>query len=84
LRDAEPSIGIIDDYHALIEQSAAESLIRTFLVDLGFKLILASRVRPTWMSTRELMYGNVLELRSDVLALRACPRRRSEERCSVS
>jgi DNA-binding NarL/FixJ family response regulator len=60
---------VIDEYHILEPESPAEILIRT-LEDSGrFRLLIASRTRPTWATARRRLYGEILELAQQELAL---------------
>lgn len=71
LSGANLTMGVIDDYHLLAESMSAETLIHALQEQLGLRLLIASRVRPTWAGARQQMYGDLLELDKDDLALTA-------------
>jgi ATP/maltotriose-dependent transcriptional regulator MalT len=60
---------VVDDHHVVAENEAASAMLRTLQERLGFKLVVTSRLRPTWATARLQMYGELLELGSDELAL---------------
>jgi LuxR family maltose regulon positive regulatory protein len=60
---------VIDDYHHLSAEPAAERFIEAFLIRGSTPLLLTSRVRPTWASARRLLYGEIAELGRNVLAM---------------
>lgn len=64
-----PSWLIIDDCHLLAPESPAEDLLAVLERSGFFRLMLASRVRPSWVHARRLLYGEVLELGANDLAL---------------
>ena len=60
---------VIDDHHVIAENETASATLRTLQERLGFRLVITSRLRPTWATARLQMYGELLELGSDELAL---------------
>jgi ATP/maltotriose-dependent transcriptional regulator MalT len=60
---------VIDDHHVVAENETASAMLRTLQERLGFRLVVTSRLRPTWATARLQMYGELLELGSDELAL---------------
>jgi LuxR family transcriptional regulator, maltose regulon positive regulatory protein len=60
----------IDDYEHLARSPAAEDYIRLLMDALGMRLLIASRVTPTWATPRALLYGDVYELGRVDLAMR--------------
>src|SRR5258708_12266094 len=60
---------VIDDHHVVAENETASAMLRTLQERLGFRLVVTSRLRPTWATARLQMYGDLLELGSDELAL---------------
>jgi DNA-binding NarL/FixJ family response regulator len=66
-----PSSGllVIDDYHCIAESPAAEQFVATLVDRAPVQLLLASRVRPTWIQTRSILSGSVLEIPQSALAM---------------
>jgi DNA-binding CsgD family transcriptional regulator/tetratricopeptide (TPR) repeat protein len=60
---------VIDDCHLLDRHSAAEELLATLELSGRFKLMLTSRSRPSWVTSRRLVYHEVVEFGSVDLAL---------------
>jgi ATP/maltotriose-dependent transcriptional regulator MalT len=57
----------VDDYHLL--GGDAEQLIGNLRRIPTMRLLLTSRRRPTWCSSRDLLYGDIYELGTDDLAM---------------
>ena len=53
---------ILDDYHEISSSPEAEELIATLERDGGARVLIASRVRPSWASGRRFVYGEILEV----------------------
>jgi LuxR family maltose regulon positive regulatory protein len=53
---------IIDDYHLLKESATAEAFVERIVQQSPVRLLIATRDRPTWVSTRAVLYGDVLEV----------------------
>ena len=60
---------VIDDYHALEASPIAAQLLAAIAEPDTLRLLVASRTRPRWMTTRRHVYGEIFELRRDSLAL---------------
>ena len=60
---------VIDDYHLLAVSDAAENLIETFVGATSIPLLIASRERPTWVTAKKLLYGEVSEFGRTTLAM---------------
>jgi ATP/maltotriose-dependent transcriptional regulator MalT len=60
---------VIDDYHELAEEPRAERFIETLASASSIELLIASRQRPSWVSTKMILYGDVLELNQTALAM---------------
>jgi LuxR family maltose regulon positive regulatory protein len=60
---------VIDDYQLLAESDAAEVFIDEFVRATSFPLLVTSRSRPAWVSAKSLLYGEVIELGRNVLAM---------------
>jgi ATP/maltotriose-dependent transcriptional regulator MalT len=53
---------VIDDYHHVGMSEAAEAVIEGLALDSPIQLLVISRIRPAWASTRRVLYGEVLDL----------------------
>src|SRR5262249_24643131 len=60
---------VVDDYHLLAENVAAETFFQTLVRATSTPLLITSRARPTWVSAKHLLYGDVVELGRNVLAM---------------
>jgi LuxR family maltose regulon positive regulatory protein len=60
---------VIDDYHLLAESSAAEKFVETLVTQTDVPFLIASRSRPSWVTARTLLYGEVVEFGRNVLAM---------------
>ena len=53
---------MIDDYHHAAESLEADSLLRELTRITRFRLVLTSRTRPPWITSRMLVYGEAVVL----------------------
>jgi DNA-binding CsgD family transcriptional regulator len=60
---------VIDDYQALAVSHACERFIGTLVRETPLRLLITSRKRPSWASSRLRLYGELLELRRDQLEM---------------
>lgn len=60
---------VIDDYQHIGERPTAESFVSAFLDGIGMPVLITTRARPSWISAKHLLYGEVLELGRNVLAM---------------
>ena len=60
---------VLDDYHVLEGSPEAEQFIETLVSSAPLQLLVASRKRPSWISTRRVLYGEVFELGQAALAM---------------
>jgi LuxR family transcriptional regulator, maltose regulon positive regulatory protein len=60
---------VLDDYHLVDEQSAAEDFVAQIARNTSINLLIASRRRPKWVTARDLLYGEVFELDQPALAM---------------
>jgi LuxR family transcriptional regulator, maltose regulon positive regulatory protein len=58
---------VIDDYH-YAESPGSQSVIETFAMESGIRLLLTSRIRPTWLTSRLCVYGETLLVETEQLA----------------
>ncbi len=60
---------IIDDYHFVMEAVAAERFVEVVASQSPVRLLIASRSRPTWVSSRHRLYEAIFELDQEKLAM---------------
>ena len=60
---------VIDDYHTLEPGSPSDTLVETLETSGYFRLIVASRTKPIWATSRRFLYGEILELGQSELRL---------------
>jgi ATP/maltotriose-dependent transcriptional regulator MalT len=60
----------IDDYEHIARANAAEEYVRQLLDTLGMRLLVASRVSPSWATPRALLYGEINGVDRADLAMR--------------
>ena len=63
----QQAVLVIDDYHHAIGIES-EQLIATFVEQTNLRIVLASRVRPVWLTSRLCVYGEAIVLGLDELA----------------
>jgi len=59
----------IDDYHLLDAVAGVEELLAPLEANGRFRLLVSSRNRPAWASSRRFVYGEITEVGRDDLAL---------------
>jgi len=69
--EAWPSDGwlVLDDYQEIASAEEAEHFVSALVAASPLRLIVASRQRPTWVTQRRILYGEVLELTKKELAM---------------
>jgi len=60
---------VIDDYHEVAQEPRAEDFVKALVASSPVRFLIASRVRPAWISTKELMYGDAFEVNQTALAM---------------
>jgi ATP/maltotriose-dependent transcriptional regulator MalT len=60
---------VLDDYHEVAEEPRAEDFVKTLVGVSPVQLLVASRVRPSWVTTKELLYGEAYEVNQIALAM---------------
>jgi LuxR family transcriptional regulator, maltose regulon positive regulatory protein len=53
---------IVDDYHNASSSRECDALVERVVLDTSVQLLLTSRERPSWASTRRVLYGEILGL----------------------
>jgi LuxR family maltose regulon positive regulatory protein len=53
---------VLDDYHHVAASEVAETLLEALVSDSNVCLLVATRVRPSWVSTRRVLYGEILSI----------------------
>jgi ATP/maltotriose-dependent transcriptional regulator MalT len=68
-----PSEGwlVIDDYQEITLEPKAERFVAALVAASPLQFLIASRLRPAWVSTKRILYGDVLELNQTSLAMDA-------------
>jgi LuxR family maltose regulon positive regulatory protein len=59
---------VIDDYHYACESERSEQIIEGLAAESHLSLLVTSRLRPSWLTAREQVYGNALVIGVDALA----------------
>jgi LuxR family maltose regulon positive regulatory protein len=60
---------VIDDYHLIAETTEAERLVKGLVEGTSGRFLIASRTRPSWVTARKLLYGEIAEFGRHVLAM---------------
>ena len=72
MTDVEP-LGVdwlvLDDLHTLDGAAAAQDFLSEMIDRLGVRLLITSRVRPTWATSRRVIYGEIFEVQMASLAM---------------
>ena len=62
---------VLDDYHEVTPEPKAEDFIEALVALSPVQFLIASRVRPRWVASKDVMYGAVLEVSQSALAMNA-------------
>ncbi len=60
---------IIDDYNLLAEGAGAEAFVQALVRGTSIPILVTSRTRPSWVTAKSLLYGDVAELGRNALAM---------------
>jgi ATP/maltotriose-dependent transcriptional regulator MalT len=60
---------VIDDYHEIAGAREAERFVETLVSASPVQVLVATRQRPSWVTTRALLYGEIFELNQVALAM---------------
>ena len=71
---------VIDDYHEVAKEPRAEAFVQALVAVSSVQFLIASRVRPSWVTTKDRLYGEALRAEPDGARDgqprgRRCPRR---------
>ena len=59
----------VDDYQFIGESATAEAFIEGIILQSPVQVLISTRDRPGWVSTRSVLYGDVLEIGQSMLAM---------------
>lgn len=65
----DDSLLVIDDYHLVMDSPTVEDFVDWLLVLSPIRIVMTSRKRPTWASARRVLYGEVVEIGREQLAM---------------
>jgi ATP/maltotriose-dependent transcriptional regulator MalT len=60
---------VIDDFHLTMDSEVSSLFFERFEAGTGMRILLTSRRRPSWVTARRLLYGEVYELGQTALAM---------------
>ncbi len=60
---------VIDDYHLVADSTPVEEFVDWLLTLSSIRLLVTTRRRPIWASARRILYGEVMEIGRDQLAM---------------
>jgi DNA-binding NarL/FixJ family response regulator len=60
---------VVDDYHEIAVEPLAEDFVKALIAASTVQFLVAGRQRPAWVSTKSLLYGDVLEVSQAALAM---------------
>src|SRR6185312_4873372 len=60
---------VLDDYHEVTPEPKAEDFVDALVALSPVQVLIASRVRPRWVASKSVLYGEVLELTQAALAM---------------
>jgi LuxR family maltose regulon positive regulatory protein len=60
---------VIDDYHLVADSAPVEEFMDWLLALIPVRILVTSRRRPAWASARRVLYGEVMELGPEQLAM---------------
>ncbi len=60
---------VVDEYHEIVGHREAERFIEALVGASPAQLLIATRQRPSWVTTRGLLYGEIFELNQAALAM---------------
>jgi LuxR family maltose regulon positive regulatory protein len=65
----DTGILVLDDYHFLIASAPVEDFVDWLLTLVPIRVLVTTRQRPNWASARRFLYGEIIEIGRDQLAM---------------
>jgi DNA-binding NarL/FixJ family response regulator len=60
---------VVDDYHEIAQEPKAEAFMEALVAVSSIQFLIASRVRPSWVTTKDRLYGDAFEVTQPMLAM---------------
>jgi ATP/maltotriose-dependent transcriptional regulator MalT len=60
---------VLDDYHLLVGSEASKGFLSTLIESCSLRVLITSRARPEWATARKVLYGEVVEIGTSLLAM---------------
>jgi DNA-binding CsgD family transcriptional regulator len=60
---------VLDDYQTIAESKPVERFVEALLDEAPLRVLVTGRARPQWVSTRDILYGDVFEIGQSALAM---------------
>ena len=60
---------VLDDYQEIVGAADAEEFVEALVAQSAVQLLITSRQRPSWVTSRRILYGEVLEVTQTELAM---------------
>ncbi len=60
---------VLDDYHEITPEPKAEAFIEALVALSPVQFLIASRLRPSWVASKHVVYGTIFELGQRLLAM---------------
>jgi LuxR family transcriptional regulator, maltose regulon positive regulatory protein len=60
---------VFDDYQEIYDAAGAEQFVAELVAGCPIQLLVTSRQRPTWVTAKRVLYGDVLEIGQSALAM---------------
>jgi LuxR family transcriptional regulator, maltose regulon positive regulatory protein len=65
----DDGIVVIDDYHLVTDSAAVEEFVDWLLTLVPVRMLVTTRRRPSWASARRVLYGEIVEIGPEQLAM---------------
>ena len=65
----EDGMIVVDDYHLVADSAPVEEFVDWLLTLVPVRILVTSRRRPSWASARRVLYGEILEVGPEQLAM---------------
>jgi ATP/maltotriose-dependent transcriptional regulator MalT len=60
---------VLDDYHHLVGSEASKGFVSALIELCSLRVLITSRARPEWATARKVLYGEVVEIGTSLLAM---------------